>query len=280
MSAEKVRDYYAVLGVQRNATRRKIKRAAQKLKLKYRTDRENDQDGDDVDYRMEQYEKVMEASGVLQDRDERKLHDHNLFGAWDESLLNIQQRKAEASLRNLKLKIQDIRKREYNRTIPGTKAKGGGLIIREAWYGILNSPNVIDVNDGLTSLIETETHEAGSWLRTIRHEFESSSKLTTDHGFYDPAPPEELGSVQLHIKYSFNGIDHECTCRREEDVLIPSHKHQIDHPSCKSVIKLLKQQQLLTAKLQNFENEQFWQFLIHSLLPCGAVVFLFLRGRS
>ena len=63
-------DYYEVLGIDRNATEEKIKRAFRKLAFKYHPDR-NREDGAE-----EKFKEINEAYEVLSNPDKRAAYDH------------------------------------------------------------------------------------------------------------------------------------------------------------------------------------------------------------
>src|SRR3989304_9154460 len=64
------RDYYEVLGIDRNATEEKIKKAFRELAFKYHPDR-NRNDGAE-----EKFKELNEAYEVLSDADKRAAYDH------------------------------------------------------------------------------------------------------------------------------------------------------------------------------------------------------------
>ena len=65
------RDYYEVLGIDRNATDEKIKRAFRKLAFKYHPDR-NREDGAE-----EKFKEINEAYEVLSDPEKRAAYDRS-----------------------------------------------------------------------------------------------------------------------------------------------------------------------------------------------------------
>ncbi|MHA1821024.1 MAG: molecular chaperone DnaJ [Promethearchaeota archaeon] len=77
MSAKKKRDYYEVLGVDRNADTDTIKRAFRKLALKYHPDRNKSPDAE------EKFKEIQEAYSVLSDPDKRAKYDQYGFSGVD-----------------------------------------------------------------------------------------------------------------------------------------------------------------------------------------------------
>ena len=75
------RDYYDVLGVQKNADENEIKRAYRKLAKKYHPDA----NGDDK-YAEQQFKEITEAYNVLSDSEKKKLYDQYGFAAFDGSM--------------------------------------------------------------------------------------------------------------------------------------------------------------------------------------------------
>ena len=75
------RDYYKVLGVQKNADENEIKRAYRKLAKKYHPDA----NGDDK-YAEQQFKEITEAYNVLSDSEKKKLYDQYGFAAFDGSM--------------------------------------------------------------------------------------------------------------------------------------------------------------------------------------------------
>ena len=75
------RDYYEVLGVQKNADEKEIKRAYRKLAKKYHPDTNP---GDK--HAEQQFKEVTEAYNVLSDAEKRKLYDQFGFAAFDGSM--------------------------------------------------------------------------------------------------------------------------------------------------------------------------------------------------
>ena len=66
--AEK-RDYYEVLGVDKNADEKEIKKAYRKLAMKYHPDVSDDEDS------TEKFKEISEAYAVLSDEDKRQKYD-------------------------------------------------------------------------------------------------------------------------------------------------------------------------------------------------------------
>jgi len=66
MSEPTRKDYYQILGVNKNTTERKIKQAYYKLALKYHPDKGGD---------AEKFKEIAEAYEVLSDSDRRKNYD-------------------------------------------------------------------------------------------------------------------------------------------------------------------------------------------------------------
>jgi molecular chaperone DnaJ len=64
------KDYYGILGVQRNATTDEIKSAYRKLALQYHPDRNKSPDAE------EKFKEISEAYAVLSDEEKRKTFDH------------------------------------------------------------------------------------------------------------------------------------------------------------------------------------------------------------
>ena len=75
------RDYYDVLGIQKNADEKEIKRAYRKLAKKYHPDTNagNKQ-------AEERFQEITEAYNVLSDSEKRKLYDQYGFAAFDENM--------------------------------------------------------------------------------------------------------------------------------------------------------------------------------------------------
>ncbi|MFQ6062011.1 MAG: molecular chaperone DnaJ [Methanosarcinales archaeon] len=63
------RDYYEILGVDRNATEKEIKKAYRKLAMKYHPDRNKSKDAE------EKFKEISEAYAVLSDKDKRSQYD-------------------------------------------------------------------------------------------------------------------------------------------------------------------------------------------------------------
>ena len=64
----KGRDFYKILGIQRDATDRQIKKAYRKMALKYHPDK----NPDNKEQAAENFKKISEAYGVLSDKDKRQ----------------------------------------------------------------------------------------------------------------------------------------------------------------------------------------------------------------
>ncbi|MEM4237956.1 MAG: DnaJ domain-containing protein, partial [Candidatus Nitrosocaldaceae archaeon] len=64
-----MRDYYEILGVDRNASKDEIKQAYRKLALKYHPDRNKSPDA------AERFKEISEAYAVLSDDEKRKIYD-------------------------------------------------------------------------------------------------------------------------------------------------------------------------------------------------------------
>ncbi len=72
------RDYYEVLGVDRDAGKDEIKKAYRKLALKYHPDRNKEEDASD------RFKEISEAYGVLSDEEKRRLYDQYGHAGVDE----------------------------------------------------------------------------------------------------------------------------------------------------------------------------------------------------
>lgn len=72
------RDYYEVLGVDRDASKDEIKKAYRKLALKYHPDRNKAEDASD------RFKEISEAYGVLSDEEKRRLYDQYGHAGVDE----------------------------------------------------------------------------------------------------------------------------------------------------------------------------------------------------
>ncbi|MEM2942922.1 MAG: DnaJ domain-containing protein, partial [Candidatus Bathyarchaeia archaeon] len=66
------KDYYEILGIQRNATKEEIKNAYRKLALQYHPDRNKSPDAE------ERFKEISEAYAVLSDDEKRRTYD--LYG--------------------------------------------------------------------------------------------------------------------------------------------------------------------------------------------------------
>lgn len=75
------RDYYDVLGIQKNADEKEIKRAYRKLAKKYHPDTNAGNK-----HAEQQFKEVTEAYGVLSDPEKKKLYDRYGFAAFDENM--------------------------------------------------------------------------------------------------------------------------------------------------------------------------------------------------
>ena len=76
----KKRDYYEVLGVDKNASAEAIKKAYRKLAKKYHPD--SNKENPEAE---EKFKEVTEAYGVLGDEEKKKMYDQYGFAAFDES---------------------------------------------------------------------------------------------------------------------------------------------------------------------------------------------------
>jgi DnaJ homolog subfamily B member 4 len=68
-------DYYAILGLTKNATETQIKKAYKKLAVRYHPDKQNGKSPDDVKKSEDMFKKVSEAYQVLTDPKQRKMYD-------------------------------------------------------------------------------------------------------------------------------------------------------------------------------------------------------------
>lgn len=82
MSSTNKRDYYEVLGVQRNATTDEIKRAFRKLAMKYHPDRNKEKDAE------AKFKEVNEAYQVLSDDKKRQIYDQYGFDGLNQQGFN------------------------------------------------------------------------------------------------------------------------------------------------------------------------------------------------
>ena len=73
---KKNRDFYKVLGVERNATQPEIKKAFRKMSLKYHPDKVTDEDKDAA---AKKWQEVVEASDVLQDPKKKNQYDQGVY---------------------------------------------------------------------------------------------------------------------------------------------------------------------------------------------------------
>lgn len=73
--AEKVKDFYKILGVDKNATQDDIKKAYRKMSLKYHPDRQAGKSDADIKKAEETFKQVTEAYEVLGDVEKRKEYD-------------------------------------------------------------------------------------------------------------------------------------------------------------------------------------------------------------
>jgi DnaJ-class molecular chaperone len=74
---KKNRDFYKVLGVERNATQPEIKKAFRKMSLKYHPDKITAED--DKDAAAKKWQEVVEASDVLQDPKKKSQYDQGVY---------------------------------------------------------------------------------------------------------------------------------------------------------------------------------------------------------
>ena len=72
--AEK-RDYYEVLGVQKNATDDELKKAYRKLAIKYHPDRQQGKSDEEKKAAEEKFKEAAEAYDVLSNKDKRARYD-------------------------------------------------------------------------------------------------------------------------------------------------------------------------------------------------------------
>ena len=70
------KDYYKVLGVERDASAREIKKAFRNLALKYHPDKNPDKDT------SKKFRQIAEAYEILRDEDKRRQYDQNGHNAW------------------------------------------------------------------------------------------------------------------------------------------------------------------------------------------------------
>ena len=75
------RDYYEVLGVQKNATADELKKAYRKLAVKYHPDRQQGKTEQEKKDAEEKFKEAAEAYGVLSDPEKRQRYDQFGFAA-------------------------------------------------------------------------------------------------------------------------------------------------------------------------------------------------------
>ena len=81
MSNSKKRDYYEVLGLNKNATDDEIKKAYRKLALKWHPDKNQDK----KEEAQEKFKEIGEAYAVLSDKDKKQIYDKYGFEGLDPS---------------------------------------------------------------------------------------------------------------------------------------------------------------------------------------------------
>ena len=69
------RDYYEVLGVNKNATDDELKKAYRKVAMKYHPDRQTDKSDAEKKEAEEKFKEAAEAYSVLSDKDKRARYD-------------------------------------------------------------------------------------------------------------------------------------------------------------------------------------------------------------
>jgi molecular chaperone DnaJ len=80
------RDYYEVLGVDKNASEKEIKSKYRKLAIKYHPDKQNDSSEEDKKIAEEKFKEIAEAYEVLSDKSKRDTYDkygHNSGGGFN-----------------------------------------------------------------------------------------------------------------------------------------------------------------------------------------------------
>ena len=78
---QKKRDYYEVLGVDKNATDEELKKAYRKVAMKYHPDRQTDKSEAEKKEAEEKFKEAAEAYDVLSNKDKRARYDqfgHNM----------------------------------------------------------------------------------------------------------------------------------------------------------------------------------------------------------